>query len=674
MPKQKIFIITIAVLFVISLALTICNCTPEEGTYDKYSSALEKYNSEDFKGAYHQFGRVSRFSRLKPAAIYRQALCVDKLDDFKTEEGKYTTLARFYPNTKLAVRAKYLRAKMNYDGENYRRVLFRSKDVYRHYPNTDYGIAAQYYMGIIKLEKIKNIKNPKKALKIKKQARECFKNYLHDASNGKFALASIKGWTSLGLKLNNEDNLLIAQVYQDNQRYLDAEKYLKYTDISISWPYLAQNAYLMKNNTKLRLYTEAGIRGKGSNEVLINENIDEQTENENIYKAIDLYLKTSPNPKESISYLLSVSNKKSGYDYLLYKNCTNLPVVQQTACFNTLYYKYPDGQFAAESLSKLFYERIKQHKYDMAKQIGRKHLIQFKNVKSTPKIIFWLAKLSEKTKNYDEERSYYKRLLREYPDDYYAYQAFLNLNRFKYFDKVILKNRPVLFPYNDIKSNEFITDLLRVKDYGLINLLYDDDEFIRSWLFYKQGNYSASATIARDAMEKLKPKPDRSDLRWRLVYPIHYLPEIQQNSMARGNDSILMLSIIREESYFNPYAKSPVGAVGLMQLMPATASEAARKAGLPSPNVKSLMDVNTNIRLGNIYYSTLKQHLDGKDVLAVLSYNGGMGAVLRWKNRLNYEDVDDFIEQIPYPETQNYLKKVYKSYWNYLRIYDGVKF
>ena len=54
--------------------------------------------------------------------------------------------------------------------------------------------------------------------------------------------------------------------------------------------------------------------------------------------------------------------------------------------------------------------------------------------------------------------------------------------------------------------------------------------------------------------------------------------------------------------------------------------------------------------------------------------NGGIGSVSRWKNNLNYEDIDDFVEQIPYTETQNYVKKVYKSYWNYLRIYDGVKF
>jgi soluble lytic murein transglycosylase len=81
-----------------------------------------------------------------------------------------------------------------------------------------------------------------------------------------------------------------------------------------------------------------------------------------------------------------------------------------------------------------------------------------------------------------------------------------------------------------------------------------------------------------------------------------------------------------------------------------------------------------NIRLGNIYYSKLKKALWGKDLLAVLAYNGGLGSVSRWRDNLKYVDVDDFVEQIPYSETQNYFKKVYRSYWNYLRVYDAIRF
>ena len=54
---------------------------------------------------------------------------------------------------------------------------------------------------------------------------------------------------------------------------------------------------------------------------------------------------------------------------------------------------------------------------------------------------------------------------------------------------------------------------------------------------------------------------------------------------------------------------------------------------------------------------------------AIMAYNGGIGAVKNWKNTLSYSDIDEFVEKIPYPETQEYLKKVLKAYWNYSQIY-----
>ena len=76
-----------------------------------------------------------------------------------------------------------------------------------------------------------------------------------------------------------------------------------------------------------------------------------------------------------------------------------------------------------------------------------------------------------------------------------------------------------------------------------------------------------------------------------------------------------------------------------------------------------------NIKLGNTYYSQLRNALNGLDISAVAAYNGGIGSVERWKKNVLYNDTDEFVEQIPYAETKNYVKKVFRSYWNYLRIY-----
>jgi len=147
---------------------------------------------------------------------------------------------------------------------------------------------------------------------------------------------------------------------------------------------------------------------------------------------------------------------------------------------------------------------------------------------------------------------------------------------------------------------------------------------------------------------------------------VHYWEEI--TGLARGNNPILLLSIVREESYFNPDAVSVAGARGLMQLMPQTAAEVKNSYGLQmSSNYwKNPAD---NIKLGALYYGQLRKMLEDNDFLTILAYNGGVGSVKTWRSFLNYKDFDEFLEQVPYPETQNYLKKVLRSYWNYTRIY-----
>ena len=76
-----------------------------------------------------------------------------------------------------------------------------------------------------------------------------------------------------------------------------------------------------------------------------------------------------------------------------------------------------------------------------------------------------------------------------------------------------------------------------------------------------------------------------------------------------------------------------------------------------------------NIKIGNAYYSKLRSSLNNLDISAIAAYNGGIGSIKRWQTSIIYNDTDEFVEQIPYAETKNYVKKVFRSYWNYLRIY-----
>ena len=165
-------------------------------------------------------------------------------------------------------------------------------------------------------------------------------------------------------------------------------------------------------------------------------------------------------------------------------------------------------------------------------------------------------------------------------------------------------------------------------------------------------------------IKKVIVKPSFEDLRWRLAYPLHYYDTVEK--FKRSNNSVILQSIIKEESHFNPLAKSCVGASGLMQLMPLTYSEIVKKYGISN----DIFAPESNIKAGSLYYENLKKNFDNKDLYAISAYNGGIGSVTSWKSKISYSDTDEFVEQIPFPETKNYVKKVFRSYWVYGNIYN----
>ena len=173
------------------------------------------------------------------------------------------------------------------------------------------------------------------------------------------------------------------------------------------------------------------------------------------------------------------------------------------------------------------------------------------------------------------------------------------------------------------------------------------------------------------------------DLEWQLN-PLRYGELFRQAAAGAGLDPALLQAVARQESRFTAGVESPVGAVGLMQLMPSTASELA---GRPLEG-SSLKDPALNSRLGARYLRQLLEQWQGNAVLAVASYNAGPGAVGHWlKTGLGSDspkpagatislerDPELWIEAIPYPETRLYTKKVLGNLWSYQRLNQAAAF
>lgn len=155
------------------------------------------------------------------------------------------------------------------------------------------------------------------------------------------------------------------------------------------------------------------------------------------------------------------------------------------------------------------------------------------------------------------------------------------------------------------------------------------------------------------------------------LYPSYYWEEVEAASKKAQVDPFLVLSVIRQESFFNESAVSRAGAVGLMQIMPKTGRKLARRFGLQPFHRRQLFDPGLSIQLGTRYLADQMRAFEDagggglRFQLGLAAYNAGPHVARRWVERFPLEDEDVFVERIPYRETRLYVKKVLKSYTIY---------
>lgn len=201
------------------------------------------------------------------------------------------------------------------------------------------------------------------------------------------------------------------------------------------------------------------------------------------------------------------------------------------------------------------------------------------------------------------------------------------------------------------------------------------EQFTKGLLKLEQQQYRQAISLIWSLSTREEPR-DRAqwqELRktpeyWQALFPFPHYQTVLNWSEQRKLNSLLVISLIRQESTFETDALSPVGATGLMQVMPSTAEWIAEISDI-HPDY-SLLDPEDNIILGSWYFSHTHEQYQDNSLLAVASYNAGPGNVNKWKQKYPLSDPDVFVNYIPFPETKGYVKSVFGNYWNYLRIYN----
>lgn len=162
----------------------------------------------------------------------------------------------------------------------------------------------------------------------------------------------------------------------------------------------------------------------------------------------------------------------------------------------------------------------------------------------------------------------------------------------------------------------------------------------------------------------------RSDaVQMRFVYMWPYQNEIVTYARRNDIDPFLVAAVIKNESEFKPGAVSPVGAIGMMQIMPETGEWIAKQMGLDSYDVDSLYNPGVNIRMGCWYLSELKYEFKDNLLLMMMAYNAGRGNTHGWMNANGWDYNFGETKAIPYPESRNYVASVLRDRDEYYRLY-----
>lgn len=324
----------------------------------------------------------------------------------------------------------------------------------------------------------------------------------------------------------------------------------------------------------------------------------------------------------------------------------------------------------------------KQGKFTEAALAFQKLKLESQDPFEKNKFTFWLARSQKQAGQIEPSLVELQELTRNDPLGYYGLLAYRELNTD--LPPLILNpskasgwTKPTSV---DSKDHAMIRALTYVKEAQVLEKFLDrQTQDLKNqqtldpdrWLYFLKAY--ARAGLFNPLFQQLGALPTELKNRLltqnpELLFPQKYLELIQAAADKFQIRSELMLSIIRQESAFNPQARSPADALGLMQVMPSVAKDQESRTGIKIEHFEDLYQPEINIPVGASVLASLNKKYRGQFVLTAAAYNANDKAIEGWlKTRLN-EDPLEFIEDVPYEETRAYIKLVLRNFIFYSRL------
>jgi len=358
------------------------------------------------------------------------------------------------------------------------------------------------------------------------------------------------------------------------------------------------------------------------------------------------------------------------------------------AVFRELYSKYPRGRYAERAAWKIGWRSYRERRYDEVPVVFERAAADFPRSDYRPMWLYWSGRAHEARNQTSLARERYALVASDYLNSYYGRLAAKRLP-IPPPPRVFGDDGEVVPP----PANEpLVRTLLQLARYdeALNELRYaqrawGDSAAIQAtiaWIYKQQGLAASgyerfrllrgSITMMRRAYPQFLAAGGQGLPREVLtvIFPLAYWDGIRKYSAAQELDPYLVAALVVQESTFVPDVRSSANAVGLMQLMASTGRQYARRLKLPYSS-QLLTNPEANLRMGTTYFADKIREF-GSFHLALASYNAGERAVRRWvAERPDVTDDEEFIDDIPYPETQNYVKRILGTVDDYRRLYGS---
>jgi soluble lytic murein transglycosylase len=382
-------------------------------------------------------------------------------------------------------------------------------------------------------------------------------------------------------------------------------------------------------------------------------------------------------------------------------------VARRTEAFSQrLVQEVTPAEALGQSLWQAGWESYRQAQYAAAARVWSEIETRFPGAALLPQVLYWQARIAILKGHLDPAKRLYQRLINDYPTHYYRQLAAIGLEKLIHSsqnsDMVLTEvdATPPTVPWTPPRPLRAldpspgpptkarfhfirVQELQRLQMHPLaareIQMLAPllpntmSVRYVLATLFADSEEHAAALRLLNGLIEAMSPAEIRGLSRtvWTLLFPRAFWPEVRQQSERLGLNPYVVLSMMRQESAFDPMAVSTAGARGLLQLMPATAQDVAARLSQFDIGHEQLHDPPLSIALGTHYLAELLERYQGQMVLALAAYNAGPGRVDRWRDQWPDLAMEEFVEHIPFDETRAYVKLVLRNLAVYEWLYPA---